>query len=70
MEYWRAWCALPSASVPGGMMPMDCPSSTGNGMLPKSSTTWCVSLSKPASVQLKLPTTVAVVGLLGGNRLV
>ena len=39
-EYWRAWCGLPSASVPGGMMPIDCPSSTGNGMLPKSSTTW------------------------------
>ena len=51
-------------------MPMDCPSSTGNGMLPKSSTTWWVSFSKPASVQLKLPTTVASVGLLGGNRLV
>src|SRR6218665_1319692 len=48
------------------MMRMDCPSSTGNGMRPKSSTTWCVWLSKPACVQLKLPTTVAVAGLAGG----
>src|SRR5664279_2568797 len=51
-------------------MPIDCPSSTGNGMAPKSSTTWCVWLWKPASVQLTLPTTVAVVGLFGPNRLV
>jgi hypothetical protein len=51
---------------PGGTMPIDWPSSTGNGMAPKSSTMWWVSLSKPASVQLKLPTTVAVVGVFGG----
>ncbi|MCY1311712.1 hypothetical protein D9M70_620500 [compost metagenome] len=58
------------ASTPGGTMPIDWPSSTGNGTTPKSSTMWCVSLSKPASVQLKLPTTVAVVGVFGGKRLV
>ena len=46
-------------------MPIDWPSSTGNGIAPKSSTMWCVWFSKPASVQLKLPTTVAVVGLFG-----
>ena len=52
------------------MTAMDWPSSTGNGWLPKSSTMWWVSLSKPASVQLRLPTTVAVTGLLGPCRLV
>ena len=46
-------------------MPIDWPSSTGNGIEPRSSTMWCVSLLKPASVQLKLPTTVAVVGNFG-----
>ena len=51
-------------------MPIDWPSSTGNGIEPKSSTMWCVWLSKPASVQLTLPTTVAVVGFFGPYRLV
>ncbi len=50
-------------------MPIDWPSSTGNGMLPKSSTTWCVSFSKPVSVQLKLPATVAVIACFVPYRL-
>ncbi len=51
-------------------MPIDWPSSTGNGIAPKSSTTWWVWFAKPASVQLKLPTTVALVGFFGGKRFV
>ncbi len=39
---------------------MDWPSSTGNGMVPKSSTMWCVSYSLPTSVTRTLPLTVAV----------
>jgi hypothetical protein len=41
-------------------MPMLCPSSTGNGVLPKSSTMWCVSYKAPTSVTRTLPDTVAV----------
>src|ERR1035441_3083104 len=69
-EYWRAWCGRPCASAPGGTMPIDCPSSTGKGTAPKSRTMWCVWLWKPASVQLTLPATVAVVAFFGPNRLV
>jgi hypothetical protein len=60
MLYWRAWCGRPLASVPGGITPMDWPSSTGKGMAPKSSITWCVSYSRPTCVTRTLPTTVAV----------
>src|SRR5438132_115011 len=69
MEYWRAVCERPLPSTPGGMMATDCPSSTGKGIDPRSRTTWWVSLANPASVQLKLPTTVAVVGCFGPYRL-
>src|SRR4051794_27904880 len=51
-------------------MPIDCPSRTGNGIAPKSRTMWCVWLWKPASVQLTLPTTLALVGFFGPNRFV
>src|ERR1700712_4846815 len=62
--------ARPLASSPGGTMPIDWPSSTGNGTAPKSSTMWGVWLAKPSSVQSTLPTTVAVAVLFGVNRLV
>ena len=60
MLYWRAKCGLPRSSVPGGTMPMDWPSSTGKGMVPKSRMMWCVSYSVPTSVTRTLPATVAV----------
>ena len=44
-------------------MPSDWPSRTGNGVAPKSSTMWWVSLSVPSSVTRWLPATVAVAGL-------
>ena len=41
-------------------MPIDWPSSSGNGIEPKSSTIWCVSYSRPTAVTRTLPATVAM----------
>src|SRR3954452_16868977 len=38
---------LPASSVPGGTMPMLCPSSTGKGTVPKSRMMWRTSDSAP-----------------------
>ena len=50
-------------------MPIDCPSSTGNAVLPKSSTIWRMSLEEPSSVSEKLPVTVASAGVASGYTL-
>jgi hypothetical protein len=45
------------------MIPIDCPSSTGNEWLPKSSTIWRMSAEASSPVRRRLPLTVAVTGL-------
>jgi len=43
-------------------MPSDCPSSTGNAVLPNSSTMWWISLEVSAAVRRWLPVHVAIAG--------
>jgi hypothetical protein len=43
------------------LMPIDCPSSTGNGIAAKSDTIWWVSYSFPTWVTRTLPVTVAMI---------
>ena len=62
-------CGRPSAPVPGGTMPMLCPSSTGNATAPKSRMRWWTSELVPDLVTRMLPVTLAMAGEARLNRL-